>query len=44
VTVQCLHDADPGEHCWPGPRLRDQDQGLNACLPFLDLLFAFGSL
>jgi hypothetical protein len=39
VTVQSLHDADRGEHCWPGLRLRDQDQGLNGGLPFLDLLF-----
>jgi hypothetical protein len=39
VAVQRLHDADPGEHCWAGLRLRDQDQGLNGGLPFLDLLF-----
>ena len=39
VAVQCPHDADPGEHCWRGPRLRNQDQGLNGGLPFLDLLF-----
>jgi hypothetical protein len=38
VAVQRLHEADPGEHCWPVLRLRSQDQGLNGGLPFLNLL------
>jgi hypothetical protein len=39
VAIRRLHKADPGEHCWPALRLRDQDQNLNGGLPFLNLLF-----
>jgi predicted Zn finger-like uncharacterized protein len=39
VTVQRLHDADPREHRWAAVAFGDQDQSLNGCLPFLNLLF-----
>jgi hypothetical protein len=44
VAVQCLHDTDPRQHRRPVLRLRDQDQGLNGRLPFLDLLFGLRQL
>jgi hypothetical protein len=39
AAVQRLHKADPGEHCWPVLRLRNQDQDFNGSLPRVDLLF-----
>jgi hypothetical protein len=44
VTVQRLHDADPGKHRRSAVR-RDQDQRFHRCLPFLGFMLglAFGS-
>jgi hypothetical protein len=43
VTVQCLHDADPGEHCRPSTR-SDKHQGFHRCLPFRRGMLGFRKL
>jgi hypothetical protein len=39
MAVQRSHDADARQHRRAAVAFGDQDQSLNGCLPFLDLLF-----
>jgi hypothetical protein len=43
VSVQCPHDPDAREHRWAA-QFRDQDQGLDRCLPCRMVLLGFGQL
>ena len=44
VPVKRPHDADARHHRRAAVAFGDQDQGLNGCLPFLDLLFGLRQL
>ena len=43
MTVQCPHDADPGEHR-RATKLHNQQQGFHRGLPFRGIVLGLGQL